>query len=46
MGSASCSPRRIPLAYREKYDAGVAEARARLNASKADLRAAQDTALD
>jgi len=35
----------IPLAYRQKYDAGVAEARARLNAGKADLRAAQDTAL-
>lgn len=35
----------IPLAYREKYDAGVAEARARMSASKADLRAAQDTAL-
>ncbi len=35
----------IPLAYREKYDAGVAEASARLSASKADLRAAQDTAL-
>ncbi len=35
----------IPLANREKYDAGVAEARARLNARKADLRAAQDTAL-
>jgi outer membrane protein TolC len=35
----------IPLAYREKYDAGVAEARAQLNAGKADLRAAQDTAL-
>jgi outer membrane protein TolC len=35
----------IPLVYREKYDAGVAEARARVNAGKADLRAAQDTAL-
>ncbi|NOT56179.1 MAG: TolC family protein [Deltaproteobacteria bacterium] len=35
----------IPLAYREKYDAGVAEATARLSASKADLRAAQDTSL-
>jgi outer membrane protein, heavy metal efflux system len=35
----------IPLAYREKYDAGVAEATARVNAGKADLRAAQDTAL-
>ncbi len=35
----------IPLAYREKYDAEVAEARAQLNAGKADLRAAQDTAL-
>lgn len=35
----------IPLAYREKYDAGVAEASARLSASKADLRAAQDTSL-
>ena len=35
----------LPFAYREKYDAGVAEARARLNASRADLRAAQDTAL-
>lgn len=35
----------IPLAYREKYDAGVAEASARLSASKADQRAAQDTAL-
>jgi len=35
----------IPLAYREKYDAGVAEARAQLNAGKADLRAAQDKAL-
>ena len=35
----------LPFAYREKYDAGVAEAKARLNASKADLRAAQDTAL-
>ncbi|MBI3301144.1 MAG: TolC family protein, partial [Deltaproteobacteria bacterium] len=35
----------IPLAYRDKYDAGVAEARARLNAGKADLRAAQDKAL-
>lgn len=35
----------IPLAYRQKYDAGVAEASARLSASKADLRAAQDTAL-
>lgn len=35
----------IPLAYREKYDAGVAEATARLSASKADLRAAQDIAL-
>jgi cobalt-zinc-cadmium efflux system outer membrane protein len=34
----------LPLAYRAKYDAGVAVARARLNASKADLRAAQDTA--
>lgn len=33
----------IPFAYREKYDAGVTEARAHLNASKADLRAAQDT---
>jgi outer membrane protein TolC len=35
----------IPLVYREKYDAGVAEAGARLNAGKADLRAAQDQAL-
>lgn len=35
----------IPLAYREKYDAGVAEAGARVSASKADLRAAQDTTL-
>lgn len=35
----------IPLAYREKYDAGVAEARAQLNASKADLQAAHDIAL-
>jgi outer membrane protein TolC len=35
----------IPLAYRQKYDAGVAEARAQLDAGKADLRAAQDTAL-
>jgi outer membrane protein TolC len=35
----------IPLAYREKYDAGVAEASARLSASKVDLRAAQDIAL-
>lgn len=35
----------IPLAYREKYDAGIAEASARLSASKADLRAAQDAAL-
>jgi outer membrane protein TolC len=35
----------IPLAYREKYDAGVAEARAQLKAGKADLRAARDTAL-
>jgi len=35
----------LPFAYREKYDAGVAEARARVNASKADLRAAQDTTL-
>jgi outer membrane protein TolC len=35
----------IPLAYRQKYDAGVAEATARLDASKADLRAAQDAAL-
>jgi len=35
----------IPLAYREKYDAGVVEAKARVSASKADLRAAQDTAL-
>ena len=35
----------LPFAYREKYDAGVAEARARLNAGRADLRAAQDTAL-
>jgi len=35
----------IPLAYREKYDAGVAEATARLSASKADLRTAQDTSL-
>jgi outer membrane protein, heavy metal efflux system len=35
----------IPLAYRQKYDAGVAEARAQLDASKADLRAAQDIAL-
>ena len=35
----------IPLAYRQKYDAGVAEARARLNAGKADLRATQDQAL-
>jgi cobalt-zinc-cadmium efflux system outer membrane protein len=35
----------IPLAYCEKYDAGVAEARARVSASKADLRATQDTAL-
>lgn len=35
----------IPLAYREKYDAGVAEARAHISASKADLRAVQDTIL-
>jgi len=35
----------LPLAHREKYDAGIAEAKARLNAGKADLRAAQDTAL-
>jgi outer membrane protein TolC len=35
----------IPLAYRQKYDAGVAEAGARLSASKADLRATQDAAL-
>lgn len=35
----------IPLAYREKHDAGVAEAGAQLNAGKADLRAAQDKAL-
>jgi outer membrane protein TolC len=35
----------IPLAYREKYDAGVAETRAQLNAGKADLQAAHDTAL-
>jgi outer membrane protein TolC len=35
----------IPLAYREKYDAGVAEAKARLSASQADLRTVQDTAL-
>ena len=35
----------IPLAYRRKYDAGVAEARAQLDADKADLRAAQDVAL-
>jgi outer membrane protein TolC len=35
----------VPLTYREKYEAGVAEARAQLNASKADLRAAQDKAL-
>lgn len=35
----------IPFANREKYDAGVAEARARLNASKVDLRATQDAAL-
>jgi len=35
----------IPLAYRQKYDAGVAEATARLSASKADLRTAQDTSL-
>lgn len=35
----------IPLAYRQKYDAGVAEARAQLSAGKADLRAAQDKAL-
>jgi outer membrane protein TolC len=31
----------IPLAFREKYDAKIAEARALLNASQADLRAAQ-----
>ncbi len=35
----------IPLAYREKYAAGVAEARAQLSAGKADLRAAQNKAL-
>jgi outer membrane protein, heavy metal efflux system len=35
----------IPLAYREKYDAGVAETRAQLAAGKADLQAAHDTAL-
>lgn len=35
----------IPLAYRQKYDAGVAEARAQLSAGKADLRAAHDRAL-
>jgi outer membrane protein, heavy metal efflux system len=35
----------IPLAYRQKYDAGVAEARAQLDAGKAELRAAQDIAL-
>jgi outer membrane protein TolC len=35
----------IPLAYREKYDAGVAEARAQLNAGKAELRAVRDKAL-
>ncbi|MBI3757772.1 MAG: TolC family protein [Deltaproteobacteria bacterium] len=35
----------IPLAYRQKYDAGVAEASARLSASQADLHAAQDTSL-
>jgi outer membrane protein TolC len=35
----------IPLAYRQKYDAEVAETRAQLTAGKADLRAAQDTAL-
>ena len=35
----------IPLAYREKYDAGVSEAKARVSASKANLRATQDTAL-
>jgi outer membrane protein TolC len=34
----------IPLAYRDKYDASVAEARARLNAGKAHLRAIQDQA--
>lgn len=35
----------IPLAYREKYDAGVAEARARLAAGKAELRTAHDSTL-
>ncbi len=35
----------LPFAYREKYDAGVAEARAQLQASKAELRAAEDKAL-
>src|SRR5262249_23114597 len=35
----------IPLAYREKYDAGVAEAKARVSVSKADLRTVQETAL-
>jgi outer membrane protein, heavy metal efflux system len=35
----------MPFAFREKYGAGVAEAAARVNAGKADLRAAQDTAL-
>jgi len=32
----------IPLAYRSKYDAAVAEARARLAAAQADLRRLQD----
>jgi cobalt-zinc-cadmium efflux system outer membrane protein len=35
----------IPLAFREKYDAVVAEARALLNASQAELRAAQNRAV-
>ena len=35
----------LPFAYREKYDAGVAEATARVRASKADLRAVQNAAL-
>ena len=35
----------IPLAYREKYAAGVAEAKAQLSAGKADLRAIQNKAL-
>jgi outer membrane protein TolC len=32
----------IPLAYRSKYEAAVAEARARLSAAQADLRRVQD----